>query len=508
MFYSKNIKMNFLKKTMILLSAILAFYACSDDESTTDNSASTISLSTSAIQMDKNGGQATVTVTSSGDWKLSGVCEWAHPSATSGKDGDVVTFTIDPNKENEKRTATFKFFTGASVAPLVVEIDLAYVMKLESEDNISVHAEGGTVNISLVTNILDPTITYSEEGGEWLKFDRRTDFGGKTTMIFTVDKNTAYKERSSTITLSSTLISESININVTQKELEAVIADLENDSFTYDLKANTLSFNLRYNIDYTTKITGGSEWITETRSTPQAGDDGLSTVTLTYKLAESPTTRKGMIRITTVYGELVKEIAITQLDPNAKLIEIPDETMRSVCLKNDFIIHISGSQCIVLEAGLNATSFNNDSYNSFKSIEGIENFPNLVEINLGYSNYLEKLDISGLHKVKSLTFSNPTKCREYNLGDNPILNFYPGGERGYTELESLKFISSKLENLNLSLHEWYQWDDWVTSIDVSECPALTTLNADRSDKVKTLYLKTGQVIPNLIKNKVTEISYK
>ena len=37
---------------------------------------------------------------------------------------------------------------------------------------------------------------------------------------------------------------------------------------------------------------------------------------------------------------------------------------------------------------------------------------------------------------------------------------------------------------------------------------LTTLNANRSDKVKTLYLKKGQEISNLTKNDATTIVYK
>ena len=178
-------------------------------------------------------------------------------------------------------------------------------------------------------------------------------------------------------------------------------------------------------------------------------------------------------------------------------------------VKNNWALSIGGSQCIILEAGLNATSLSNSSSSSqLTDLTGIENFPNLTSLSLGYCTNMKKLDISGLHKVKSLSLSAVTYCEEYNLGDNPIPSFNAGGTYSYSYVESLKFSSSKLESLDLSIFSWYKSHDNVTSIDVSECPMLTTLNANRSNKVKTLYLKKGQEIPNLTKNDATTIVYK
>ena len=82
--------MKLFKNLMIVLSVSLLLWGCSDDDESINNGNSTISLSTNILQVDKNGGDATVTVTSSDNWRLSGICDWAHPSITSGKDGDVV----------------------------------------------------------------------------------------------------------------------------------------------------------------------------------------------------------------------------------------------------------------------------------------------------------------------------------------------------------------------------------------------------------------------------------
>ena len=493
---------------MIILSATLMLWSCSDDDEATKGGIATISLSTNIIQVDKNGGEAIVTVTSSSDWQLSGVCDWAHPSITSGKSGDIVTFTIAPNTLEEKLTATFKFFTGSSVAPLQLECESSYTMNLLSDANPSVSKEKNTVKIELNTNIADPTITLSDGGEEWLTFEKRVDFGGKSTFTFTTIKNDTYKNRSTTITFSSPLATEPVNVNLTQEQTDAIIP--ENDSFMYDLAARSISFKVKYNVDYTITIPQGDKWITnQSISEPQVGDDGLSTITLSYDLSSASITRGGIIRIGKTKGTLTNDVSIIQKDPDAELLEIPDNTLRSLCVSNGWVLPIADSKCVILEAGLEATSLTNTSYsNEINDFTGIENFPNLTTLNLGYCSNMKKFDISGLHKVSSLEFSSTRVCEEFNLGDNPITSFDAGGYYSYSYAESLKISGSKIESINLSIYSWYASSDKITSIDVSECPALTTLNANRSNKITTLYLKAGQTIPNLTKNDATTIVYK
>lgn len=501
--------MDFLKNIMITLLAATMLCGCSDNDESINGSEATVSLSTNTIQTDKNGGNITVTVTSSGDWRLAGVCDWAHPSVTSGKDGDVVTFTIDPNTLDEKRTTTFKFFTGSAVAPLQVENLPDYIIDLLSDDNLSISREENAIRIQLNTNIAEPVITYSEGGEEWLAFDRRSDFCGKVILSFKAAENVTYKERSATITISSPLVTNPVNVNVNQKRTEAIIP--ETDVLMYDFSARTISFKVRYNVEYTASIVQGDEWIAEQSvSQPQLGDDGLTTVTLTYTLSGATDTRGGLVRITNADNTLVSDIAVVQKDPDVELVSIPDQNLRALVVKNKWALSIAGSQCIILEAGLNATSLSNSPGSSSRltDLTGIENFPNLTSLSLGYCTKMKKLDISGLHKVKSLSLSSTTYCEEYNLGDNPISSFNAGGTYAYSYAESLNFSSSKLESLDLSIISWCADYDYVTSIDVSECPMLTTLNANRSDKVKTLYLKKGQEIPNLTKNDKTTIVYK
>ena len=507
--------MNLLNKLMIVLSVAFLLWSCSDsnDERSIDD-ISTISLSTDVLQKDKDGGDATVTVTSSGDWRLSGICDWAHPSATSGKNGDVVTFTIDPNPLGETRVGVFKFFTGSSVTLLKVESGFTFILDLLTDDNLNLSESANIVKIELDTNIADLNdITFSDGGEQWLAFSSRSDFGGKSTFLFNASKNETFKNRSTTITVKSPLVTETVTVNVNQKQTDAII--IEKNMFLYDLAARTISFDIKANVEYEFSITKGNDWITNpSTSKPQVGDDGLSTKTFTCQLAEAPDARKGAIRIAQTGNAISKDITIMQKDENAKLIEIPDYALRTNCENKGFILQVEGIQCILLKAGVNATELTNSLNSDIYDLAGIENFPNLTSLNLGYLG-VEEMDISGLHKVSSLTWDyyNARDCGVYNFGDNPITHFGVKDMNddddfyySYSYADNFKFISSKLESLDL--RTYYSSRDYVTSIDVSECPALTTLNADRSKYIKTLYLKTGQEIPNLIKNSATTIVYK
>lgn len=501
--------MKLINRFMMILSATLLLWGCSDDDETTSGG-DAISLSTNIIQMDKKGGDVTITVSSSGDWRLSGVCDWVLPSATSGSDGDEVTFTIDPNDLDEMRTATFKFFTGASVAPLQIEVAPAYLMTLLSEENVSVSNAENAVSIQLTTNVAEPVISFSDGGDEWITFDKRSEFGGKVTYSFKTLANETYKNRATAITLSSPLVEEPVVVNVEQAKTNAIIPS-ETVLMFDDLAARQVSFTVRYNVDCQFDVVKGSDWITDQKvSAPVEGEDGMKTVTLSYQLSDAPETRGGTIRINSapIYS-ISSEISVVQKAPGVEVVEIPDANLMKIVSANRWVLKLTASQCIVLDAGREATAlYNNSYYDDLEDLTGIENFPNLTTLNLGYCTNMKKFDISGLHKVNSVDSDSFNYCEEYNLGDNPILSFDGAGYYGYSYSKSLKIISTKLETSDLSIYSYYASYDEVTSIDVSECPALKTLNVNRSNKVKTLYLKKGQEIPNLTKNAATEIVYK
>lgn len=508
----KQQKMKSLKYYLMIMSATLGFWSCSDDnDPAVDNGSNVaISLSSDTIQVAKEGGSVAVTVTSDGDWRLAGTCEWAHPSATEGKSGEEVTFTVDENTTGEKLSATFKFFTGSTVVPLLIESNPDYTLSLLSEDLIEIAEEGGKATVNVQTNIADLSIVSSEG---WVVLARQNDFKGERIIQLTVNENDTYLPRSSSVTVSSPLTEEVLNITINQsptEKFEVTQENMENNTIVYDdYSARSVEFKVLTNLEFTAEVAEGNDWIEGPQiSEPVVGDDGLSAYTVTYDLSAAQQLRAGTINF--VANEFEYAISIVQKSSSDKLIDIPDAALASALEDNGWIVKF-GNQYSILEDGLNATALEyDDYYNRITDLTGIENFPNLEKVSISVSGSLKKIDISGLHKVKELGLHYGTNLSLFNLGDNPITTFSLSSviSYGYTFAESLTFISEKMEELDLYLYS-SPFFSYTKVIDVSECPSLKKLNAvGCSNALEKIILKQGQEIPELLKDDSVTIEYK
>ena len=72
-----------------------------------------IEVTPRSVTFDAEGGTADVIVSSTGEWTLTAAAEydWVEASKAQGVDGDVITFTVQPNLEVDKK-ADFTFATG------------------------------------------------------------------------------------------------------------------------------------------------------------------------------------------------------------------------------------------------------------------------------------------------------------------------------------------------------------------------------------------------------------
>lgn len=494
--------MKHIKHITLLLVAALALFSCSDDDDNVlDNQGGAISLSASALQVENAGGTATVTVTSSGPWRLAGVSDWAHPSATEGKSGDQITFTIDPNNGQETRTATFKFFTGSAVAPLIVESASGYDMQLASDPAVIVSNDGGEISIQYTGNVREPEIDLGQ-AADWLALKEQTEFIGKHILILTVKPNATYLSRSGAVTISSPLTQEPIKVDVTQNPTPHLAFDGDAKGM-YTLDATSSSIKLRTNLEVT--ATTEADWITNIAKTETAPDaTGLKTVTISFNAAAATAVRGGTITIEG--GGLNLTYTVVQKDPATQVVVIPDEDLRGLLSEAGYIIDLGGGACVVTEAGQNATSIKTNWSYYVADFTGIGCLPNLTSISTYVDSSLRVVDLSGLHKLTSLSLSGSSYYYEINLGDNPFTTFkWPGY---YSYATSLKLTSSRIETADFTLgSSWYGNYDKVTSIDASGCTALKTVKAKRSDKIAKLYLKQGLTV-SVDKNDNTEVIYK
>ena len=111
--------MNLVKRitfaTLGLSAMILS--SCKPEEDIVE---ATIAVAPTGIELNYFEQQTEIKVTSSEDWTLEGDYAWVTPSTVSGKNGDVVVFSVNANTTGKTRTASFTFkVTGAQTKAII-----------------------------------------------------------------------------------------------------------------------------------------------------------------------------------------------------------------------------------------------------------------------------------------------------------------------------------------------------------------------------------------------------
>ncbi|OUQ54294.1 hypothetical protein B5E60_02945 [Alistipes sp. An116] len=497
---------------------------CSDDDNaqTAPEVVDSINISTETISAGPEGADdCAVVVTSSADWRLTGHCDWAEPSAVAGKSGDEVVFTIEPNETGVRREATFKFFTGSVIVPLKVISEPTYVLELLSKKAETFKTNSSTYQVILNTNVpeLSHDIVFedAEEGAEpWITYIERREGYGKTTLNFAIAENKGYMARKARLTIDSEETETPIEITFEQSMVEYcnVVAE---DAYSFDLTERTFKIRIETSVEYEFEQGKRSDWITAGEPELISDEKGLRTEELTIHLDAAESSRKGTFQIRQkdqIWGDPLAEITVQQRDPNAVYADIEDDNFRTWLLDYEWIEEEEDGLYVVTKTGKTETTIENNKpnrYYKWESLKGIEAFPQIEEIHVNKHNF-KTLDISMLYKVRVLECEQNSQLSTIILGQNPISEFsvYTGDTIDDYDFTVLTISGEKVETIDVGLED-PDYDgpyDDLETLDVSGCPALKTLNCIRGDKLTKLILKQGQAIPNLKKKDTTIIEYK
>lgn len=453
---------------LAFMAAACMLCGCSDDKSDEGSGKDSISISgEGVINAGPDGLKTEITVISSGDWRVSGVSDWLHVSASSGKNGDTVTVTVDPNDEEKDREAVLKFFTGASIATLKVISDIGSVMTLLSDPECNFDPAGHAFAVKVKTNVSDLSFAYSDGGEKWIGFDQRVDVFGYTTLNFTVSANETYENRTSIVTITGA-DAEPIEVTVNQKQTDVIIP--EKSSYQFDLKGGELKMGLKSNIEYIVEIPSKYTWIHHQTAVDQSKTSRAMAESIeTFKIDEAFGLRSGKINFKSKDGSYSITVSIVQVGDNHVYAMIPDTKFQSWLVDNDYAVVIEGSKCELTEAGQTATSFNCRDL-GIVSFEGIDAFKNLTSLECR-GNYIEKLP----------------------LGDLNIALIDLSIELGTThDIKNIVISGSKLTELNM-----YNVYD-LRTLDVVDCPALEVLNISYCTWLETLTIRKGHIFRELI----------
>lgn len=395
-----------MKKIVSILCLSLLFFACSDDnEKEIGEIGNKISVSSEALAFQNTGeavgGNNSVKIESDGDWRLSGKKTWCRPSATEGKNGETVTFEVDPNSETDSRSTTFSFICGSQVAKVVVtqsQDDLIDIYK----DNFEVSRHGevitvrvnasNEVNYEIPDNSKDWISLASESEGQ----DQNTRSLGTSLFRFKVNENDIYKNRTGHIVLHS---AGGISKDVTVLQDRRI--DLNPEKLIYEIPANGGSVNVQISTNLAYKVVVpeyAKSWVTyKAPSGEMEEPEDLETFNeqFTIKL-QGEMTRACKIELQALDGSLNMTLTFKQKGSNPQMIEIPDENFRKCLADNSYILNETGNAtCEMTDLGANLTSLD-VSKQGIHSLEGIKMFKKLNSLTCK-SNYLKTIDIDGMN---------------------------------------------------------------------------------------------------------------
>lgn len=243
--------LNFFALTAMLLAA-----GCEKDSVQREDK---IELNAETLVFAAAGGSFEMEVYSSGAWTLSDGEAWCRPSATSGGDGDKVTFTAEANADATERTTYFTFRCGEkAVALKATQQSVALSLSLPE---ITVGASGGTAEVEVTCGG-----TWTLSGGS----DRCTpsaDSGkGGERVLFTIAENGDDEPRSAEFTFRSG--SRTVPLPVTQ---ECASLSLSTTELSLDAEGGEAMLTVSSSGVWT--LEGGDVWCTPSALT--GGDEDV-----------------------------------------------------------------------------------------------------------------------------------------------------------------------------------------------------------------------------------------
>lgn len=218
-----------MKKFLLFAAVLLTLAGCKkeSEEPVTPAESDKISVSPASREVGGEGGTATTKVTSSGDWTL-GTADgksygWVTSDRVSGKNGETVTFTVDPNTEAEL-TAEFVFTCGKAAASFTIVSTPAEVktpvLEVISENPVEVDYAAGEFTVELsVTDVDDVADLEAAVDGSWVTCNGPAEAGsvaGTARMNFSYSANDSSDPREAEITVSYPN-ADPVTVTVSQK---------------------------------------------------------------------------------------------------------------------------------------------------------------------------------------------------------------------------------------------------------------------------------------------------
>ena len=439
-----------------------------------------ISIEPTEIEFEAEGGEQTITVTSSDKWEFSSDEYWIQSSEKSGENGASVKIIVDENSDPEIRTGIATFKCGDKQANVKITQEAKeYSISIEPTE-IEFEAEGGEQTITVTSS---DSWSLSTDN-DWITTSIKSGENESLVNII-VDYTTSAEIRTGIITF--TCGDKTAEFTVTQNPDNSPIIQFKDPYFEMELleKHGSISWNgVRYDVNV-----------------DKNGDGKISTAeAAAVKVLEiSDDKVRNVDELKTYFSSLgfleISECSLESLDLSGhptltkiSCVHVGFDVNLSSChsLKEITFFDCRGnyniSDCTALTSLDCRCSYNN--INRLTSLD-VSGCTALTELDCG-GNQLTSLDVSGCtaltdlycggNQLTSLDISSNTALTNLLCYENQLTSL---DVSGCTALTSLGCRSNQLTSLDVSgctaLTELQCEENQLTSLDVSGCTALTSL---------------------------------
>ena len=491
---------------------MVAFSGCSEKEPLVETEVSQIELSDSSVVAGPDGGEFSITVTSSGDWRVAGFCEWVTPVNTEGPSGEKLTFKVDPNDGESARTAQFKVFSGDAVASFKITSRPTLFLELDKQEGIQLSSEAGVFSVGIRTNCPDIEVSYSEGDEQWLeRVELIPDFVGKRMYKFSAKRTDLFKARTAKVFFEAKEQKTKVAMEVNQAQLDTVMI-VEGPRIVKGLEAVDFELNVRSNVAYEENF---PSWVIVKDKQISERDEKTGLTNTCYHLHcdAVPDTRGKQVQFTRKVGyhtEVLARVVIKQQVPDPVYCTIPDKVLRDVLIEQEWIVldDEETGKCDILKKGLKGTKLviEGNTYNNYdiKTFDGLEDFPNLESIEIT-SSTVKDIDFSKTRKLKQVHFLNCPDIRTFHAGDSNIEDItITVNDFGYQKEKEIKVAGSHVKTFDFSAISYYiGYYEECAALDVTGMPELVRLKAKRGSssfwgtiepapRFKTIYMTSPQ----------------
>ena len=286
-----------MKKIFFIAAACLALFGCKEPAPVEVPLPDAIEVTPRSVTFEAEGGTADVIVSSTGEWTLTAAAEydWVEASKEKGVDGDILTFTVQPNLEADKK-ADFTFATGEEGATTCTFSVFSYAgeapsLELVSEGELALGYEAGQIEIVVSTNqnhYREVEYTLSEGAAEWL--DYQAVLPGETEadakIYFNVAALEGLADREATVTVSVPGLTP-VEVHVTQFAKHVLSTPTAN--YTVAVEGETIVVPITANVEYAISMEGADGWLTAGEATAEgvpftaaALEDGKRSAKVTF----------------------------------------------------------------------------------------------------------------------------------------------------------------------------------------------------------------------------------